>query len=650
VGAPQATAAARAVEAPDLVDGPAEVGANLLDVCRVQQVRADLGRAIHQVWSFYGPRRSRRLRRAHQAVERLGQEYLELEGLYGTPRDHRRILCFQRFHQRALALSRELRALDPTAPPPPTLAWADRVARAVRGLREAARRTAAGVRAFAAFAGALRCALGTSQTGRGTPFTGYVDRLFRAVGDALGLVVEVRGREFLDPPPGESEVRLLTPTHRHGVTDNVTFAALGLADYHVFNAVDQLPVFPAWLKNRIATTPGLIAVGGGRGSAVERALAALEEGRSRNLLIYPEGSVSEGLRATRPVRAGFGTGLVARLMEAGHRVQIAPVSYLDNARFLDLESRSRGEEAKRRRVVVSPPLGPDAVATWTRACGGESLGRLVRMAWLESLITDEALWLGTERVAGLVRRLDVELEGARYWGSIEPAPVADRLVPALGEGGVTVADEPFFGSRVSVLRLPDDASDGTGVIPLRNLQDPDGHELILGIRDPAHIYLNVGSQRFDGDVFRPLRVREKDSIYRGIAIRFVGVPERSIRQIQRELERSVGRERRTVTCSHSACKLIARAANLHIDDHADLRPMLPSHVLPTRTIRKLIERGVLDHAGRRVAVQIYKATDERLEEILARMVRGERKIIRDHVDVITAGVSKWLRQRWGRAS
>jgi len=617
----------------------------VLHAAHVQQVRADLGRAIQQVWAFYGRRRSRGLRREHRRVERLGRQYLELEPLYGTPRDHRRIACFQRFHAQAISFSRKLRSLDPTAPPVPSLSWLDRLSRLGRALRIAGSRAGAAVRGLGEFAAALRLVLSKSAGTEGTPFTRRIDGLFRALGELHGLTVEVHGRERLDSTPAEGEVRLLTPAHRHGVTDNVTFAALALPDYLVFNAVDQLPGVPAWLKDRIAATPGLIAVGGGRGSAVDRALEALAEGRSRNLLIYPEGSVSEGLRATRPVRPGFGAGLVTRLLDAGQQVRITPVTYLDNARFLDLASRSRDPATLRRRVVVSPSLAPDAVAHMIRACGGESLGRLVRMAWLESLVTDEALWLGTERAKGLRRRLDAELEGARYWGSLEPAPVPDHLVPVLGSGGVTVADEPFFGRRVRVLRLPDDACDDTGSIPLESLREQGSQELILGIRAPAHIYLNVGSQRFDGDIFRPLRVREKDSIYRGIAIRFVGVPERSLQTLRAELERLLGRERRTLTCSHSACMLIARAANLRIADGADLRPMLPSHLLPSRTIRKLIERGVLDHTDRRVEVQIYKAEDKSLEEILHEMKRGERKIMRDHVDGATAGATRWVRQR-----
>ncbi|MCP5058049.1 MAG: hypothetical protein GY937_15190 [bacterium] len=616
----------------------------VLHAAHVQEVRARLGQAMHQVWDFLGPRRSRSLRREHHRIERLGEQYLELESLYGTVRDHRRIACFQKFHVAAVAFSARLRSLDPTAPLEPSLSLGDRFARFGRALGTAGARSRAGLRGVMHLMAGLRLALSSSGRERsGTPFTAHVDGMFRELGNLLGLRVSVEGREHIQSEVAEGEVEILTPAHRHGVTDNITFAALRLSDYLVFNAVDQLPVFPRFLKNRIASAPGLIAVGGGRGSAVERAVAAVREGRSRRILIYPEGSVSEGLRATRPTRPGFGTGLVEALRAAVGGVRITPITYLDNARFLDLPARSRSELEQRRRVVVSPPLAADAVERIAEVGGGEALNRMVRLAWLETLVTDEQLWLGTERVTSLRRRLDEEFEGASYWGSLESAPVAGPLSPLLGSGVVRTSEEACFGRRVRVLRLPDDAKDAGGIILLEELATPGSLELVLGIRDPAHIYLNVGSQRFDGDIFRPLRVRTKESIYGGLALRFVGLPSQAVLAIRRELERLAGREYRTFTCAHSACQVIGRAAQVRIDDHGEWRPLVPSHILPTRTLRKLITHGVLDHVGRRVEVEIYKSDDRTIEEILGAMRASEWQIARDHVEMVTHGFGRWLR-------
>jgi len=96
-----------------------------------------------------------------------------------------------------------------------------------------------------------------------------------------------------------------------------------------------------------------------------------------------------------------------------------------------------------------------------------------------------------------------------------------------------------------------------------------------------------------------------------------------------------GREQRTLTCANSACKVIARAANIKIADHADMRPFLPSHVLPTRTIRKLVESGVRNHSGGQVDYQIYKTDSRSLESILAEMRRAEIQVARDHLGVLT---------------
>jgi hypothetical protein len=76
-----------------------------------------------------------------------------------------------------------------------------------------------------------------------------------------------------------------------------------------------------------------------------------------------------------------------------------------------------------------------------------------------------------------------------------------------------------------------------------------------------------------------------------------------------------------------------------------MRPFLPSHVLPTRTIRKLIERGVRNHAGDAVEVQIYKTDPRPLQVILAEARREEMRIAADHlrgisIDLWRAGVAR----------
>jgi hypothetical protein len=219
--------------------------------------------------------------------------------------------------------------------------------------------------------------------------------------------------------------------------------------------------------------------------------------------------------------------------------------------------------------------------------------------------------------------------------------VSDLLVTA-SDDPITVQEEPFGGKRVRVFRIPDSAREPNGRISLESLRGKDSNELLIGIRPPAHIYLNVGSRRFDGDIFRRLSVRDRTYVYPGIMVRLVGIPRKSINAIRRTLETFGGRERRTITCANSACQVIARAANIKIDDHADMRPFLPSHVLPTRTIRKIIERGVRNHSGGQVEYQVYKTDDRSLEEILAEMRRAEIRIANDHLRMISLDMARNL--------
>ncbi|MDJ0851794.1 MAG: hypothetical protein QNK04_25735 [Myxococcota bacterium] len=605
----------------------------------LQQVENELARATRTMNAFYGRRRMRSLLRQQRRLEHQAARARELESAYGTAEDHKRIAAVQRFYAGVVAFSARIRALDPTMPPPAPRSLVERLYALQRGLIWGVTRLPKLLRLVAIFLRAVWIACSKKASSGGTPFTNRVDDLFRTWGEVRGLAIEVTGQTL--PSREGNEITLYTPAHRHGVTDNVAFSHLRLPDYLVFNAVDQLPLLPRFLKDRIATTDGLIAVGGGRGPSVDRALEALSRGVSRNVLIYPEGSVSSGFRGTRPPRANFGDGLVRRIREAGYRLRIVPVTYLDNARFLDLPPRSATAEERRRRVTVSAGLESPMIDALLAAGGGGMVGRMVRLAWLEELVTDESLLLGQDRVAAIEKRLDLELDGIRYWGSLESMPVGDRLRFETDEP-LAVREEPFLGKRVRVIHVPESARDERGRIPVLDLAGGDSKELLIGIRAPSHIYLNVGRQRFDGDIFRTLAVKEREFVYPGIVLRFTGIPIKSLNAIQRKLEEYAGRETRTLTCANSACRVIARAANIRIDDHADMRPFLPSHVLPTRTIRKLIERGVRNHIGESVGYQIYNTDGRPLEELLEEARREELRIARDHARILTVGAWRTL--------
>lgn len=536
-----------------------------------------------------------------------------------------------------IAFATRIRRLDPTAPAPPRPGPVDRLHQLRRALLAGLAGCLNAIRLVRASCLILWALFGPRPE-TGTPITRHVDAFFASLGALRGMRVEVAGAALADDFPG---ITLYAPAHRNGVLDNVVFAALSPLDYLVFNAVDQLPGVPRLLRDRAAEAPGLVAVGGGRGSSVERLLAWLDAGRSRNVLIYPEGSVSEGFGGTRPPREGFADGLVRRLRERGYALRIVPVAYLDNARFLDLPPRGNDDARHRLRAAIAPPLCDERIDTVLAFGGGDFLSQLVRVAWLERLVTDTSTLLGMERLAVIWRRLDLELEGIRYWGSLEPAQVSDTL--PLAAGAVAAPrEEPFRDKRVRVFRIPDAAIDATGQLPLPSLSCEDSNELILGVRAPSHIYLNLGPQRFDGDILRPLRVRERSYGYPGILIRFVDVPVKSLHATRRTLEWLTGRERRTLTCAHSACVVIGKAAALHIDDRAELRPLLPSHILPTRTMRKLIEHGVRDHLGRALPLQIYATGEEPLETMLATMRREELRILKDHLRMLSTDAWKRL--------
>ena len=140
-----------------------DVHLRALHAAHVREVQALLSRAVGSLWFFYGESRSRRLRRRAQKIAALGERYQEREALYGTPQDHLRIVTFQRFHAEAVTFARDLRSLDPTAPPAPRRAFADRVLSLSRGVSVVLKRAPYAGRLLVEGFGLLRVAFGSNR-------------------------------------------------------------------------------------------------------------------------------------------------------------------------------------------------------------------------------------------------------------------------------------------------------------------------------------------------------------------------------------------------------------------------------------------------------------------------------------------------------
>jgi len=101
----------------------------------MQQVLAELDRAVETMTSFYGRLRLLGVSRRVRKLRRLAGRYRELEELYGTAKDHRRIAVYQRFYAGVVAFSRYIRRLDPTVPQGRRLSLADRLYALRRAIR-----------------------------------------------------------------------------------------------------------------------------------------------------------------------------------------------------------------------------------------------------------------------------------------------------------------------------------------------------------------------------------------------------------------------------------------------------------------------------------------------------------------------------------
>ena len=210
----------------------------------------------------------------------------------------------------------------------------------------------------------------------------------------------------------------------------------------------------------------------------------------------------------------------------------------------------------------------------------------------------------------------------------------DKLV-TVPDQPVVVREEPFRRKRVRVFQLPESARNEAGGFALENLRSDDSNELLIGIRPPSHIYLNVGRTRFDGDIFRPLSVKERDSVFSGIVIRFVGVPVKSIHAIRAQARGASGSR-----ATHAHLRELRLSSHRASGQPRDRRPRrhaaLPAEPRPSHP------HDPEDHRARRpkslggqVDTQIYTSDSRPLEATLAEMRRAEIRIAKDHLRMIT---------------
>lgn len=248
-----------------------------------------------------------------------------------------------------------------------------------------------------------------------SPLIDSIDDIFRKIGKITGHTVKIEGSEYL-PPKGKPDgktVYIIAPTHRDPIRDGIIMSNLGISNYLLAMATDQM--MPKRLADKFTSNDNIITVGRGSGTPIEKILKELKRGLTNIVMIYPEGSVSAGLYETRPVREKFSWGLIEALLNEGYDVKLLPLTYQNSGQFVhrntvagffkNLDSSTNRE----LQVTVSPPVNSKTLRLLAKATKSTAIGNFIRATWLQGLPHNEDFNNGMMRVKAAAKQFEIEL-------------------------------------------------------------------------------------------------------------------------------------------------------------------------------------------------------------------------------------------------
>jgi hypothetical protein len=257
---------------------------------------------------------------------------------------------------------------------------------------------------------------------------GGISGLFKGLKEIRGYEVNLVGQENLIDIPlkgirGQKVVNLFLPSHRNDMADAVLMSRLGeeLGSFLMFaNPAAFAPNY--MIGQLLASLPEFISVGKWRGypnlPPLEKLLKSLRQKRSANVINYPQGFLAN-MGELLPINSGFVQKLLKPLLDQGFQVNVIPVSYEVDSKFL---SRTGAVDNVSIQAQIHPPLLHHAVSALVekqlaaQALEGDSpktryFDHFLSTLWLESIqehgeLSIEEMLERTENSLGINSSLD----------------------------------------------------------------------------------------------------------------------------------------------------------------------------------------------------------------------------------------------------
>lgn len=315
--------------------------------------------------------------------------FLDTLALFGTAKDFQRFNAFRAYRLQLTLLQK----LNPETSSSMRLRLADLWRRLVFIVHRAI--ALSGPFAQLAWASVIDGA----RASNGTPTTLAANKFFEATAKVDGFDVVLQG-DTIVTGRSPSAVNLIVLNHVSAVHDAMVIAALGLDSYLTFGAINldgegmfslaRLPIMRPVLR-RITANRDVILLGQG-GDPIQRIVQSVLEGRSNNILVFPQGMVSAGFDETLPIKANFSQKLLGALNAAGVSTRLQIVTMPDNFDFVSLAKID--SRTKRLRAFIDKPIEASALARLETIAGPRAVDAVIRATWIRRITETQTSYRG----------------------------------------------------------------------------------------------------------------------------------------------------------------------------------------------------------------------------------------------------------------
>lgn len=156
------------------------------------------------------------------------------------------------------------------------------------------------------------------------------------------------------------------------------------------------------------------------------------------------------------------------------------------------------------------------------------------------------------------------------------------------------------------------------------------NETLLGFMTNGHSFLQVGSNRYDGEISAAGRVNVgRTTFQESTIIRFTDLPEETVQKLKEAIRLKQDKVPWSINCVQGACQFLEKEAGIKLEGWAHFVP------LPTFFIRDMVKYGFVDRTGRKLGVEFFATNGQNFESLYSVLRKRELEISQSMLDSTT---------------